>query len=966
MKRTRFYAVYLASLLAAAVSCAAQVSTGTPPFSSIGGGPFDSVNLGNLNVHFTVPIIHKAGRGIPFSYDLSYDNSVYQIVIVNGNQTWMPVSSASGPATYWGWLGLGPVFSPYVVYTVTSRQGLCGILNNQGYTDWHFSNFVYHDALGTSHGFNVTGEYFDAPNCNGYGPPNGPQPPGVQSVAAGDGSGSTIKVSMGAGAASGTINSTSGTVLSIPFLTSPPTGSSPFTMTDANGNKTSFNNGVYTDTLGTTVLTASGTQPTPTTFTYTGPTGSQHYTANYAPYNIKTNFNCTAPLIAEYTANGVNMVNSVVLPDGSQYSFQYEDTPAYSGFKTGRISQVTLPTGGLIQYSYTYTGSNDGISCSDGTTMVLQRTISPGGVWQYSRNGSGTDWTTTITDPASNQTAINFETYAINLYETRRLAYQGSTSGTLISTNINCYNGQNVGTPASCYNTPITAQITRVTNFRYVPDTNGIQAETDSTYSNFGLIGVVDDYDYGTSGSGTVGGLIRETITSYAALGNGIADRPSSVTIKDGANTVKAYTAYGYDETAVSTPTGTTPQWVLVSGSRGNLTSVNAQANGTVHLYRKYTYYNTGMLKTSTDVSTSSTTNGATTTYNYDNTGTPSHSCGNSFVTSTSEPVGSMSRSFTWNCNGGVLLSVLDENGKTSSTAYSGTNYTNVFWRPYSTTDEAGTTTDYFYLLNGATPPVEFQTERKYHTAFNSSNSTVDKVTTTDAFGRTIFSQTRQSPSSSNYDTVATCYDNFGRTSLTTLPYGTTLATSSTACPSANSGTSYVYDALGRTQTVSDSGGGSTTFSHPKNDTLETRTSPTVSKQSEFDALGRLKSVCEINSGTTQWPSASCAQNTSATGYLTTYTYDSLGNRTVVIQNAQAAGSHQTRSYVYDMLSRLTSETNPENNNSATTYAYDSLSSDPSCGTVTSAGNLLKRVDAAGNASCLSGYDALHRVGDVS
>ncbi len=172
---------------------------------------------------------------------------------------------------------------------------------------------------------------------------------------------------------------------------------------------------------------------------------------------------------------------------------------------------------------------------------------------------------------------------------------------------------------------------------------------------------------------------------------------------------------------------------------------------------------------------------------------------------------------------------------------------------------------------------------------------------------------------------------------------------------------------MGRTQSISDSGGGSTTFSYNENDTLETRTSPTTSKQSEFDALGRLTSVCEVTSGTTLWPSGACnpTQNTAATGYLTTYTYDVLGNRTGVTQNAQASTNHQTRSFAYDMLSRITSETNPEMNSTATTYSYDSLSSDAACGTITSAGNLLKSVDAAGNAACFAGYDPLHRVGNV-
>jgi hypothetical protein len=158
------------------------------------------------------------------------------------------------------------------------------------------------------------------------------------------------------------------------------------------------------------------------------------------------------------------------------------------------------------------------------------------------------------------------------------------------------------------------------------------------------------------------------TITAYTAgMSNGIVDRPSSVTIEDGGSHVKAYTSYGYD---AGTPTSTsgTPQHVSVSGSRGLLASVAAQANGTTTLYRSYTYYDTGTLSTSTDVSASSTTPGAQTTYNYS-----SGSCGNSFVTSITEPL-SLSRSMTWDCNGGVMLSLTDENSKTNSTAYSGSS----------------------------------------------------------------------------------------------------------------------------------------------------------------------------------------------------------------------------------------------------------------------------------------------------
>ena len=952
----------LAVVVLANNASAQTPSLGTPAFSSLGGGPFDTVNLGNLNVHFAIPVVHKAGRGIPFDYSVIYESSIYQIATVNGRTAWQPIQTVNNVVSYWGFQGLGPVVSPYVGYSLSVTTGQCYVFPSatlSSYTQYTYNYFVYHDPAGTTHPFSLSFLYISGAPTNQPGgncPANGSQPATAQTASAYDSSGFVLTVQPPTGGnATGGLAFRDGTVIAAPFLSSPPNTSSPYSATDANGNKISFNNGAYTDTLGTNVLTVAGTQPSPTTITYTSPVGSKSYTVNYAPFNIQTNFGCS---VTEYTANNVNLVSSIVLPDNTQYTFSYEYTPGSTSTYTGRVAQVTLPTGGSI--SYTYTGSNDGINCADGTTVGLTRALSPGGSWQYSRTGSGAAWTTTATDPANNQTAISFEEFSNNFYETQRLAYQGSTSGTLLSTDINCYNGQSVATPANCYNTAINAQVTRVTHFKYLPNAAGVQSETDSTYDGFGLIHTMDEYDYG---SGAVGSLLRTTSTSYATLGNRIVDRPSSVTITSGSS-VGAYTIYGYDESALAVPGGTTPQWVSVSGSRGNLTSVTAQVNSSTYLYRKYTYYNTGMLSTSTDVSTSSTTNGATTIYNYLNTGNVD--CGNAFVTSITEPVGSLSRSFTWDCNGGVLLSVVDENGKTSSTAYNGTG--NFFWRPSSTTDEALTTTNYSYLLTATTPPVQFQTESKSAT-FNSGNSVVDKVTTNDGFGRSVFTQARQGPSASNYDTVATCYDSSGRVSLTTVPYGAALATSTSTCPSTNAGTTYSYDALGRTLSAADNyvGGGSTTDTYNKNDTSETRSSPTVSKQSEFDGLGRLTSVCEITGGSTAWPSAACnpPQNTAATGYLTKYAYDLLGNITSVTQNAQTSSKNQSRAYAYDMLGRLTSETNPEMS-TAVGYSYDSLTSDSACGTIMSAGNLVKRLDAASQATCYSGYDALHRVGTVT
>jgi hypothetical protein len=63
------------------------------------------------------------------------------------------------------------------------------------------------------------------------------------------------------------------------------------------------------------------------------------------------------------------------------------------------------------------------------------------------------------------------------------------------------------------------------------------------------------------------------------------------------------------------------------------------------------------------------------------------------------------------------------------------------------------------------------------------------------------------------------------------------------------------------------------------------------------------------------------------------------------------------------MLGRLTYESNPETG--ATQYIYDSLTSDANCGTISSPGDLVKKVDNIGNVACFT-YDGLHRVTSVS
>src|SRR5437667_888626 len=626
-----------------------QVQTGTPPFGSFAGGP-DVINLGNLNAHIAIPLLHKPGRGLNLVYDVTYDSSVWYPVGSVGNQSWQPV-------TNWGWQVQAP--TGYVTNQLSILECTDHLENIIGETDLQ-NGWTYHDPFGTSHTLSGTTRYLVWGSCLSNVDIN---------VVTQDGSG--YRLITAGGGETDTVYDRLGTVVND---TSSPTGGGTFT--DRNGNVLSLSSGgVFTDTLGTTALTVSGsgTFASPIKLTYTAPSGaSPYYQINYTNYTVATGFGISG--ISEYRSGAaVPLPTSIALPDGSQYSFGYEATPGtctpYSGTTcvTGRLASVTLPTGGSITYSYT--GGNHGIF-SDGTTAGLTRVLSDGAgwsaTWTYSRSQvSGSHWKTTITDPTTptaNQTAIDFQ----GTYETERKVYQGSTSGTLLQTVDTCYNGA----VSPCTSTAITLPITQTSAIIKL-DSSGLQSRQVHLYNSYGLPTEVDDQNYS---SGSPGSLIRKTLIAYASLGNNIVGMPSSVTVCtatgtdascNGTGTVMAQTTYCYDEAtpsgsttcaATGPPTATsgTPQHVAISGSRGNATTVNRLVAGTTFLSTTTSYFDTGNPKTVTDV------NSAQTTYNYpDATST----CGNAFPTSVTEPL-SMSRSMTWNCIGSVLTQLKDENGQ--------------------------------------------------------------------------------------------------------------------------------------------------------------------------------------------------------------------------------------------------------------------------------------------------------------
>ncbi len=890
-----------------------QVRTGTPPFNSYGGGPFDTVNLGNLNVHFTIPILHKAGRGIPFSFDLTYDSSVWKQVLVGATEQWTPVFAN------WGWNQRGRggkiTFSVgtsdcqyYVSYTGEWYTA---------YTQYFYNNWIYTDDAGVPHTLdagtttNWSGGTVPGTNCASA-------PVTVSTASGSTYDGYTISIT----------NYTHGVVTSPGGMKVDSYGGTTFT--DTNGNKiTSNGSGQFFDTLSSTtpVLTALGWD-----FKYAAPAGDAHIIATFKTYTVKTNFGVTSPyIITEYGPQAVSLIDQIHLPDGSAYTFTYETTPGsctplantQPNCVTARIATVTLPTGGQI--AYTYTGGSNGILV-DGSAAGLTRTLTPGGTWTYTRSaGTYPNWTTTITSPpdpanndSSNVTVLNF--LDSSEYEIQRNVYQGSASpSNLLLTTTMCYNN-----PASCPNSSVSSPITKVDARIQYPN-GGLQGRTVTTYTSSGLVTKVDKYMYSSSSNlpTTIG---ESTTISYATLGNGITNRPSGVWVSDPAGTL-SNTSYFYDEYGLNTTTGT-PQQVAITGARGNLTTI-----GYAVFSKHFHYYDTGTPASSIDA------NGATTTYLYD-----SGSCGNSFPTEIDLPIAGLRTYATWNCSGSVQLTSKDVNGKTTTTDYSDAN----FWRPDWVQDPALNKTQFAYYGNRAS---------ESYLLFNGPNSISEQALIVDEFGRPRVRQQQLAPGgSSQFNSVKTDYDALGRPYQTTMPYVGDFQQTTSSAPV----TKTTYDALGHVTRTEDDAGGYVKYTYNQNIVVREIGPPapgesTKKKQLEYDALGRLISVCEVATG-----SSACGQAAApANGYVTTYSYDHTVDNGQIVLRTQVTQGEQTRTYLRDLVGRLVKETNPENG--VTSYTFDSASG---C-SGSYIGDLVKKVDAKQNVTCYS-YDPLHRLTDVS
>jgi hypothetical protein len=350
--------VAMGALIATQSVFAQQV--GYPPFGSFQVGNFDGANLQDLNVNFSIPVITSSGRGINF-----------QLPIVYNSLVWNKYSTVWSPSANFGWqtnLPQGQFWGGLEV----SYQFKCYNPGPGWFWATHstYGGYAYIDPAGTVHSFPIS---FVIDTCWGFS--------GTQVGYAVDGSGYY-----------GYITANGSYVLNVigPAGTAPGASS----IIDTNGNYiTQTVNGSetdYTDSVGrkaAKVITNTSTIQ----YEFLDGTGTNTYktaTLTLTSTSIKTNFACSG--VTEYTGSAYLPTElDIPTPSGTilKYLFAYEPTPRNSGYYTGRLQKVTLPTGGTYEYDYGTT--NDGVSCTDGSIVSMTRKVTDGtttGTWQYVRN----------------------------------------------------------------------------------------------------------------------------------------------------------------------------------------------------------------------------------------------------------------------------------------------------------------------------------------------------------------------------------------------------------------------------------------------------------------------------------------------------------------------------------------------------------------------------------------------------
>jgi hypothetical protein len=360
----------------------------------------------------------------------------------------------------------------------------------------------------------------------------------------------------------------------------------------------------------------------------------------YISLQLKTHFNAkvidpvTQLLISVSELSGAEtVIQSVILYDGTSWSaspqwiFQYNDTDGRTdGTNYGDVTQVALPTGGTVAYTWATKTFCPG-AATHVSRSVVSRTIN-------ANDGKGNQTTTyaataingipavRTTDPAGNDTvhAVGGLGGSCSYYETEVDYYKGSSTAptpVLLKIVQTAYSW--TSNPLDQYGDGTTTVVnvvpTSVTTKYPIPNTtNYLVSEVQTDYDNsfnfypnnisggtYGRITEKREYGFGLNSPGS---LLRKTDYSYEAVsGNAyltanLLDLVGVQTVSDGSGNRVAQTINTFDGTTLQS-SGVTMQHASLAnpGTRGNRTMTQQWLSGpgTMVTTQQTQFYDTGM-----------------------------------------------------------------------------------------------------------------------------------------------------------------------------------------------------------------------------------------------------------------------------------------------------------------------------------------------------------------------------------
>ena len=769
--------------------------------------------------------------------------------------------------------------------------------------------------------------------------------------------------------------------------------------TNSNGNFSSMTVDPLGRTFYSTTTSTNADGSLTYVYTYTDSNGAaQSVTVAYEKITIVTHFG-----YGDITGEATAVVKSVTLANGQQYKFSYE--PDW-----GMISEIDLPTGGVITYQYANTsGGSQDANLGGGAAVSERRYVT---TRKETVNGSAASWNivipsygsymgapsiSTVTFPTGHQTVLQSVEGSI----TDAKVYASAASGTplreyqmLYAQDTNplfdgCYNDHSqddqqeypkIGTRLTSLTTILEGTLYSQKQFDYdsvsynYPSDHCISGPTFYNYTTSrGNVTEERDYDWG---SGAPGSLIRKVDKTYLHISGpnaaqyvtaNIVDRVLSDTVYDGSGNQSAQTQYVFDDYATGDGGGMTStsgapghdytNYSSTNTLRGNLTQVKRWLGpGTGTLIRTaFGYDDLGNVRSSTDAL------GNLTTWSYvdswaNNYCQPSASS-YAYPTSKTEASGTAiaeTIQVTYYPCSGLQHSIKGPNDISQGRPGTVVTY-DLLGRPtLDTLADLGSTSFTYCDFGVGSCASSPSTTTAVNVISTSPALSLTSIAEVDGLGRPRKTTTYTSPAEKVYSRML--YDQEDHKAQEWNPsYCDPDTVTTCAADGGTFGyTQHLYDALDRETKTIPPDGTSSVNNIASTYSLNTTTivdQAGASHTTTVDTFGRIIKVSE-----------------GSEAYITQYGYDVLGNLLCVEQHGGVTGTGcssaqsqdasspwRVRRFTYDTLSRLITTTNPETGfGHPITYSYDTN------------GNVLTKTDSNGNVTNYSptGFpiDSLGRV----